>query len=64
MTNRKPPMRGAAAGMTGLGAMLACILIGAAVGAAAGSVGLGVAGGACVGIFAGIWVVYKRFSDL
>lgn len=43
------------------GVTAACIGVGALIGWAVGSLGLGVAGGAIVGIPAGIFAVYRRY---
>jgi hypothetical protein len=62
--NRKPPMRGAVAGMYVVGSVLLCAAIGAGIGLLVGGIGILVSIGVLVGFALGSFSVYKRFGDL
>jgi hypothetical protein len=54
----------AGAGGLLLGVLVACIGVGVLIGWGAGSIGIGVLGGAVVGIFGGIFAVYRRYRGV
>lgn len=59
-----PTTSGMVAGSMILGAMLLFALLGAGAGAALGASGLVAVAGMLVGLFVGVWLVYRRFRDL
>jgi F0F1-type ATP synthase assembly protein I len=61
---RKPPTRGAVAGMMVLAALLMCAGIGALVGALVGGLPFFLIGGVFAGFVLGIVAVRARFPDL
>jgi F0F1-type ATP synthase assembly protein I len=61
---KKPPMRGAVAGMMIVGSLVAWGLVGLGAGALLGVTALGLVLGLFVGLAAGTFGVYTRFRDL
>jgi hypothetical protein len=61
---KKPPMRGAVAGMMIVGSLVTGGLLGLGAGALVGVAGLGLVLGLFVGLAAGTYGVYDRFRDL
>jgi hypothetical protein len=61
---KKPPMRGAVAGMMIVGSLVGWGLVGLAAGALLGVTGLGLILGLFVGLVAGTFGVFTRFRDL
>ncbi len=59
----RPTLDPLSAGGMLLGALVACVGIGALVGWAAGSVGIGIAIGAVIGIPASIFAVYRAYRE-
>ncbi|HEY4280725.1 MAG TPA: hypothetical protein VGM91_21080 [Conexibacter sp.] len=64
MTNGRPPMRGAVAGSTLLGAVLLCAAVGLGIGALVGAPALGAILGVFAGFVVGFRLVHTRFKDL
>jgi hypothetical protein len=64
MPPKKPPMRGAVAGMMIVGSLVTGGLLGLGAGALLGVAGLGLVLGLFVGLAAGTYGVIDRFRDL
>jgi F0F1-type ATP synthase assembly protein I len=59
----RPSFNAAGAGGVLIGAILACVALGALVGWLAGSTGIGIVAGVVVGIPVGVLTVYRKYRE-
>lgn len=59
----RPSLNAAGAGGVLIGAILACVAIGALVGWIAGSAGIGIVVGLVIGIPVGVLTVYRKYRE-